>query len=343
MKAQSVRHAEAFGVRSAGPTIADALHSMGYTGVGDVRQGKYFELELDARRRTQAERWRRDVADKLLANPVIESYRSKWTDAEPGSSHGEARTWRRLECSIMKFAVVVFPGSNCDHDAYHAAKHVLGQEAEFVWHKETSLEGRRRRDPAWRVLARRLPAHRRDRAVLAGHGARSTEFAPRADRCSASATASRFCSRRACCPGAMLRNRDLKFLCEHVQRARRADRHAVHPALRRARSCACRSLTAKATTSPTRDVWSARARPPGDLPLLRCRTAQSPTRRIRTGRRDNIAGICNERAQRRRPDAASRARLRADARQRRRPRALRIGRERARPAHGRRSRTALAP
>src|SRR5690348_17989796 len=41
----------------------------------------------------------------------------------------------------MKFAVVVFPGSNCDHDAYHAAKHVLGQDAEFVWHKETSLKG----------------------------------------------------------------------------------------------------------------------------------------------------------------------------------------------------------
>ena len=39
----------------------------------------------------------------------------------------------------MKFAVIVFPGSNCDHDAYHAAKHVLGQEAEFVWHKDTSL------------------------------------------------------------------------------------------------------------------------------------------------------------------------------------------------------------
>ena len=41
----------------------------------------------------------------------------------------------------MKFAVIVFPGSNCDHDAYHAAKHVLGQEAEFVWHKETDLRG----------------------------------------------------------------------------------------------------------------------------------------------------------------------------------------------------------
>jgi phosphoribosylformylglycinamidine synthase I len=41
----------------------------------------------------------------------------------------------------MKFAVIVFPGSNCDHDAYHAARHVLGQQAEFVWHKEADLKG----------------------------------------------------------------------------------------------------------------------------------------------------------------------------------------------------------
>jgi phosphoribosylformylglycinamidine synthase len=39
----------------------------------------------------------------------------------------------------MNFAIVVFPGSNCDHDAYHAVKHVLGQEAHFVWHKEAAL------------------------------------------------------------------------------------------------------------------------------------------------------------------------------------------------------------
>jgi phosphoribosylformylglycinamidine synthase subunit PurS len=37
-----------------GHTIADALHSMGYTGIGDVRQGKYFELELEARSADQA-------------------------------------------------------------------------------------------------------------------------------------------------------------------------------------------------------------------------------------------------------------------------------------------------
>ncbi len=41
----------------------------------------------------------------------------------------------------MKFAVVVFPGSNGDHDAYYAPTHVLGQQAEFIWHKETSLNG----------------------------------------------------------------------------------------------------------------------------------------------------------------------------------------------------------
>ena len=58
-----------------GQTIADALHSMGYTNVGDVRQGKYFELELASKSADQARLLAAEVADKLLANPVIESYR----------------------------------------------------------------------------------------------------------------------------------------------------------------------------------------------------------------------------------------------------------------------------
>ncbi len=41
----------------------------------------------------------------------------------------------------MKFGIIVFPGSNCDHDCYHVVKHVFGQEAEYVWHKETGLKG----------------------------------------------------------------------------------------------------------------------------------------------------------------------------------------------------------
>lgn len=40
-----------------------------------------------------------------------------------------------------KFGVVVFPGSNCDHDAYYSLKKVLGYQAEFIWHKENDLKG----------------------------------------------------------------------------------------------------------------------------------------------------------------------------------------------------------
>ena len=58
-----------------GQTIADALHSLGYTGVGDVRQGKFFELEVNAASADQAKALASEVADKVLANPVIESYR----------------------------------------------------------------------------------------------------------------------------------------------------------------------------------------------------------------------------------------------------------------------------
>jgi phosphoribosylformylglycinamidine synthase len=57
-----------------GHTVAEALHSMGYSGVGDVRQGKYFELELDSGTPEQARTLAAEVADKLLANPVIEDY-----------------------------------------------------------------------------------------------------------------------------------------------------------------------------------------------------------------------------------------------------------------------------
>ncbi|MFW6348221.1 MAG: phosphoribosylformylglycinamidine synthase subunit PurQ, partial [Cyclonatronaceae bacterium] len=38
-----------------------------------------------------------------------------------------------------RFAVLVFPGSNCDHDAYTAVKHTIGADAYFVWHKDTDL------------------------------------------------------------------------------------------------------------------------------------------------------------------------------------------------------------
>ena len=98
----------------------------------------------------------------------------------------------------MKFAVVVFPGSNCDHDAYHAATQVLGQEAELIWHKDTDLKG------ADVVILPGGFAH--GDYLRTGAMARFSPimrevqaFADAAVRCSASATAFRCCSRRACC------------------------------------------------------------------------------------------------------------------------------------------------
>jgi phosphoribosylformylglycinamidine synthase len=41
----------------------------------------------------------------------------------------------------MKFGVIIFPGSNCDYDAYRAVKDVLREEVEFLWHQDNSLNG----------------------------------------------------------------------------------------------------------------------------------------------------------------------------------------------------------
>ena len=58
-----------------GRTVTDALHTLGYSAVKDVRQGKYFELDIEAAGADQARRLAAEAADKLLSNPVIESYR----------------------------------------------------------------------------------------------------------------------------------------------------------------------------------------------------------------------------------------------------------------------------
>jgi phosphoribosylformylglycinamidine synthase len=48
---------------------------------------------------------------------------------------------KSIEAKIMKFGVVVFPGSNCDDDMVHVLGTVMGQQVEKIWHKETELKG----------------------------------------------------------------------------------------------------------------------------------------------------------------------------------------------------------
>ena len=67
-----------------GRVVADALQTLGYDDVRDVRQGKFFEVELESADRVAAEARVGEMAAKLLANPVIESYRVEVLE-EPGA------------------------------------------------------------------------------------------------------------------------------------------------------------------------------------------------------------------------------------------------------------------
>ncbi len=115
----------------------------------------------------------------------------------------------------MTFAVVVFPGSNCDHDAYHAAKHVLGHDAAFVWHKETSLAG------ADVVILPggfahgdylRTGAIARFSPVMTSVNTFAAQGGPVLGICNGF----QILCESGLLPGAMLRNRGLKFICDYV-------------------------------------------------------------------------------------------------------------------------------
>ncbi|MPY88716.1 MAG: phosphoribosylformylglycinamidine synthase subunit PurQ [Luteitalea sp.] len=116
----------------------------------------------------------------------------------------------------MKFAVVVFPGSNCDHDAYHAVKHVLGHDANFLWHKDTSLKG------ADAVI---LPGgfsygdYLRTGAVARFSPVMKAVAELAADGGAVLGVCNGFqiLQEAGLLEGAMLRNQSLKFRCEHVR------------------------------------------------------------------------------------------------------------------------------
>jgi len=115
----------------------------------------------------------------------------------------------------MKFGVVVFPGSNCDHDAYHATKHVLGQDAEFLWHKDADLKGSdvlilpggfSYGDYLRTGAIARFSPIMRDVQAFAARGG------PVLGICNGF----QVLLEAGLLPGAMLRNRNVKFVCAHV-------------------------------------------------------------------------------------------------------------------------------
>ena len=116
---------------------------------------------------------------------------------------------------MKKLGVVVFPGSNCDHDLYHVLKHNLGQDVRFVWHKETDIAD---------LSAAFLPGGFSYGDYL--RGGAIARFSPVMNEVIKFANAGKFvvgiCNgfqilcEAGLLPGALLRNENLEFACHQV-------------------------------------------------------------------------------------------------------------------------------
>jgi phosphoribosylformylglycinamidine synthase subunit PurQ / glutaminase len=116
----------------------------------------------------------------------------------------------------MKFAVLVFPGSNCDIDMYHAIKDELGEEVEYVWHTETSLDGF---DAALVPGGFSYGDYLRCGAMANQSNVMKAlkEFAASGKPVLGVCNGFQILTEAGLLPGALLRNKNLKFMCRTVE------------------------------------------------------------------------------------------------------------------------------
>jgi phosphoribosylformylglycinamidine synthase len=116
----------------------------------------------------------------------------------------------------MKFGVVMFPGSNCDHDTYHVISKVIGQPVDFLWHRQNTVA-----DCDAVILPGgfsygdylRTGAIARFSPVMGA----IKEFASRGGLVMGICNGfSGYLCEAGLLPGALLRNKDLRFICDHV-------------------------------------------------------------------------------------------------------------------------------
>ncbi|MFA5356398.1 MAG: phosphoribosylformylglycinamidine synthase subunit PurQ [Candidatus Omnitrophota bacterium] len=115
----------------------------------------------------------------------------------------------------MKFGIVVFPGSNCDQDCFYVAREVLGQQAGYIWHKDTDLN---------RFDCIVLPGgfsygdYLRTGAIARFSPVMNSiiGFAKRGGTVIGICNGFQILLEAGLLPGVMMRNRDLHFICRHV-------------------------------------------------------------------------------------------------------------------------------
>jgi phosphoribosylformylglycinamidine synthase len=115
----------------------------------------------------------------------------------------------------MKFGVLVFPGSNCDHDAYHVLSKHVGQPVDFVWHRETDLSGY---DAVIVPGGFSYGDYLRSGALARFSPVMGAvrEFAAQGKFVFGICNGFQILCEAGLLPGALMRNSDLHFVCRHV-------------------------------------------------------------------------------------------------------------------------------
>ena len=116
----------------------------------------------------------------------------------------------------MKFAVLVFPGSNCDIDMYHAIKDELGEQVEYVWHTQDNLDGF---DAALVPGGFSYGDYLRCGAMANQSNIMTAlkEFAAAGKPVLGVCNGFQILTEAGLLPGALIRNKNLKFMCRTVQ------------------------------------------------------------------------------------------------------------------------------
>ena len=249
-----------------GQAVQRALPALGFTGVDNVHIGRLIELDVEDPSQLP------EMCERLLANPLIEDYEIVESIAEPAHH--------------VKFGVIRFPGLvRRDRRARRRGARRRGGAAVA---RRPRPPGRRRGDRPGRLLLRRLPARRSDRAVCAGDGrgrrvrARGRPRARHLQRLSGPV-------RGAPAPGRAASQRLAEVHLPPGRARGRQRRHRLHRRLR-SRATGCRSPSSTppaASTPPT--TSSTGSRRPGRS-CCATRPATTPT-----ARRRDIAGVRNER------------------------------------------------
>ncbi len=115
----------------------------------------------------------------------------------------------------MKFGVIVFPGSNCDHDAYHVVSKHVGQPVDFVWHRETDLSSY---DAVIIPGGFSYGDYLRAGALASFSPVMASvkEFAAAGGLVLGICNGFQILCEAGLLPGALIRNKELHFICRHV-------------------------------------------------------------------------------------------------------------------------------